>query len=136
MKNKFKKIMSVVGSFAMVGSTIGMAMAAGGAIPSPFVQDSSAEYAIVYGSSAATSDVVGANSINTYLNTFYDATKTEEVKVNITDGSTSYSTGDFSSASKEIYDEILLNGALVNKKLTDNKITSLLDKDIRSEERV
>ena len=70
-KNKFKKIMSVAGSVLLIGSTVGFAMAAGGGFPTPFVENNEADYAIVVGAGAAASDMTGAVSINTYLNTFY-----------------------------------------------------------------
>ncbi len=125
MKNKFKKIMSVVSSVLMVGMTAGVAVAAGGgagAFPSPFVQDSTANYALVYGANAATSDVTAANSINAYLNTLYAGTTTTT--------STTRITGDFSSSSKETIDEIEL-GDSITEILTDNKVSSLIDYDFR-----
>ena len=125
MKNKFRKIMSVVGSVLMVGSTMGIAAAAGGVFPSPFVQNSNAQYAIVYGTGAAASDVTAANSLNAYLNTFYTETATTT-----TTSTTSTITGDFSSSSKVTYEEIEL-GDSINKTLTDNKVSSLIDYDFR-----
>lgn len=61
MNKIFKKAITVLGSALMVGSTIGLAAAA--AYPAPFVQSGAANVAIVYGSDAALSDVVGASNI-------------------------------------------------------------------------
>ncbi len=124
MEKKFKKIMSVVGSMFMVGATIGMAAAAGGAFPSPFVKDSNADYAIVYGANAAASDVTGANSLNTYLNTFYSS--------DITDTTKTVVTGDFSSSVSITNDEIELGsntiiGSDLRTTIEDNKLSTLLD---------
>ncbi|KKL55736.1 hypothetical protein LCGC14_2252440 [marine sediment metagenome] len=94
MKNKFKRIMSVVGSALMIGGMVGITAAAGGAFPSPFVQDSTANYAIVSGANAAASDVTAANSINAYLNTLYNEGTTTT--------STTTVTGDFSSSKNNI----------------------------------
>ncbi|KKM93122.1 hypothetical protein LCGC14_1211680, partial [marine sediment metagenome] len=114
--------MSVFGSILMVGGMIGMTAAAGGALPGPFVQGSTANYAIVSGTGAAASDLTAANSINAYLNTFYNAEETTTTSSSIT--------SDFSSSSKETYDEIEL-GDEITKTLTDNKVSSLIDYDFR-----
>ncbi len=124
MEKKFKKIMSIAGSMFMVGATIGMAAAAGGAFPSPFVKDSNADYAIVYGANAAASDVTGANSLNTYLNTFYSS--------DITDTTKTVVTGDFSSSVSITNDEIELGsntiiGSDLRTTIEDNKLSTLLD---------
>ncbi len=137
MKNKFKKIMSIVGSTFMVGATVGMAMAAGGAFPSPFVQDGNEEYAIVYGSGSAASDAVGANSINTYLNTFYTSKRTETVTTTSTTpvDSTSTTSSDFSS-SVSLSDEVelglnnIVDGTKLRVKIEDNKLSTLLDSKV------
>ena len=138
MKNKFKKIVSVLGSVVMIGSTIGMAFAAGGAFPSPFVQNGDEAYAIVYGSGAAASDVVGANSINEYLNTFYTSKRTETVTTTSTTpvDSTSATSSDFSS-SVSLSDEIelglddIIEGSKLRESIEDNKLSTLLDTKIR-----
>ncbi len=67
MKKYFKKALTVAGSALLVGSTIGMAAAA--AYPTPFIQGGNANVAVVYGSNAALSDVVGAADISTDLAT-------------------------------------------------------------------
>jgi len=130
MKKKFKKIMSAVGSVLMVGSTVGFAMAAGGAFPSPFVQNSNADYAIVYGVGAAASDVTAANSINTYLNTFYTVDTSTDT------GTSTIVTSDFSS-SVSLSDEVELGldniivGSKLREVLEDNKLSTLLDTTVR-----
>ncbi|PJE81848.1 hypothetical protein COU58_00280, partial [Candidatus Pacearchaeota archaeon CG10_big_fil_rev_8_21_14_0_10_32_42] len=67
MKFNFKKISAVLGSFAMVGATLGFAAAA--AYPAPFVQSGSANVAIVYGTGQGVSslDMVQAQNIKTSL---------------------------------------------------------------------
>ena len=131
MGKKFKKIMAVVGSTFMVGATIGMAVAAGGAFPSPFVKDNSADYAIVYGVGAAASDGAGSNSLNTYLNTFYSVSSDTTSST----GSSTTTTSDFSS-SVSISDEIelgqkdIITESKLRAKLEDNKISTLLDTTI------
>lgn len=122
MKNKFKKIMSVVGSVLMVGSTVGFAMAAGGGFPTPFVEDNTPNYALVVGASAAATDMTGANSINDYLNTFYTESDVSNPLIG----------GDFSDSVGIREDEIVLGSNVnseMNSVLTDNKIATLLDSE-------
>ncbi len=61
----FRKIASALASTLMLGSTVGIAMAAN--YPAPFVQGGSADVALVYGSSAASSDLVAAIDITNNL---------------------------------------------------------------------
>jgi hypothetical protein len=65
MRFNFRKIASVVASAAMIGSTIGVAAAAN--YPAPFVSGGAADVAIVYGSSAAVSDLSAAIKVQTNL---------------------------------------------------------------------
>ena len=67
MKKFIQKAITVLGSAALVGSTIGMAAAA--AYPAPFVENGAANVAIVHGSNAAISDVVGAANVASDLAT-------------------------------------------------------------------
>jgi hypothetical protein len=67
MKNIFRKAITVLGSAALIGSTIGMAAAA--AYPVPFVENGAANVAIVTGANAAISDVVGAANLASDLAT-------------------------------------------------------------------
>ena len=122
MGKRFKKIMAVVGSTFMVGATMGMAFAAGGGFPTPFIQDNNADYAIVYGTGSAASDLTGANSINTYLNTFYSADTASDTE--------SITTSDFSSSVSVDYDDNVLGGNVILTTLYDNKISTLLDSEI------
>jgi hypothetical protein len=64
MKFNFKKIVSALTSTAMLGSTVALAAAAA---PAPFVENGSADVAIVYGSTAAITDLVAVSDIQTYL---------------------------------------------------------------------
>ncbi|MBM3233358.1 S-layer protein, partial [Candidatus Pacearchaeota archaeon] len=61
----FRKIVSVLTSAAMLGSTVALATAA--SYPQPFVKNGMADAAVVYGSSAATTDVVAALDIHKQL---------------------------------------------------------------------
>ena len=131
MKKKFKKIMSVVGSIFLVGSTIGLAFAAGGgAFPSPFIQDNNADFALVYGAGAAASDVTASNSINDYLKTFVQETTTSSSSTTKTS-----ITGDFSDSVGLTDNEIPLGGFVtandIGNELEDNKISTLFDGEIK-----
>lgn len=64
MKLKFKKIASVLASTIMLGSTLAFAAAA---YPAPFVENGSAMGAIVYGSSAASTDMTAAVDLGASL---------------------------------------------------------------------
>src|SRR3989344_8115573 len=61
----FRKIASVLASTLMLGSTVGVAMAAN--YPTPFVQGGNADVALVYGSAAASSDLVAAIDVTNNL---------------------------------------------------------------------
>ena len=65
MRFNFKKITSVLASVAMLGSTIGFAVAAN--YPKPFVDGSSSDVAIVYGATADGMDFTQAGLIKTDL---------------------------------------------------------------------
>jgi hypothetical protein len=67
MKNIFRKVATIAGSALMIGATAAMAAAA--AYPAPFVENGAANVAVVYGSTAAVSDVVGAANIGSDLAT-------------------------------------------------------------------
>jgi hypothetical protein len=62
---KIRKIASVLASTVMVGSTL--AMAAASTFPAPFVQNGSADVAIVYGSNAASTDNLAVVDITSAL---------------------------------------------------------------------
>jgi len=63
MKLNFRKIVSALTSAVMIGSTVAMAAN----FPDPFVSSGQADVAIVYGASAAASDMTAATSIQTSL---------------------------------------------------------------------
>lgn len=65
MKFNFRKIASVLASAVLIGSTIGIAAAAN--YPAPFVAGGNADVAVVYGSSAASSDFIAAANIASNL---------------------------------------------------------------------
>jgi hypothetical protein len=65
MRFNFKKIVSVLASAAMLGSTVGMAAAA--AYPAPFIQGGTANVAVVVGASAATIDNIAAVDVGANL---------------------------------------------------------------------
>jgi len=66
MRFNFKKIVSVLASAAMIGSTVGMAAAAA-TYPDPFVKGGVASVAIVLGANAATIDNIAAVDIGSSL---------------------------------------------------------------------
>lgn len=66
MKFNFRKIASVLASTVMLSSTVALAAAAN--YPSPFVKSGVADVAVVYGSTAAQTDLVAATDITTSLN--------------------------------------------------------------------
>ncbi len=65
MKFNFKKITSVIASAVMLGSTMGLAVAAN--YPAPFVQGGAANVGIVVGASAANSDYLAATGLGVSL---------------------------------------------------------------------
>ena len=65
MNFNFKKIASVLSSAVMMTSTIALAAAAN--FPAPYVQGGTADVAVVYGSNAATTDLIAAVDIQSAL---------------------------------------------------------------------
>lgn len=63
---KFKKVASLLASTLMVGSTFALAATAAN-YPAPFVEGGNAEVAIIYGSNAASTDLVAAIDVSTNL---------------------------------------------------------------------
>lgn len=68
MKFNFKKITSVLASAIMLGSTIGIAAAAG-TYPSPFIKGGTADVAVVVGTTAQSSDYLAAVNLGQSLQT-------------------------------------------------------------------
>jgi hypothetical protein len=66
MKINFKKVVSVLATTAMLGSTVAFAAAA---YPAPFVQSGAADAAIIVGSMADASDMAAATDLRDNLNT-------------------------------------------------------------------
>jgi len=83
VKFNFRKIASVLASTVMLSSTVALAAAAN--YPSPFVKTGVADVAVVYGTSAAQTDLVAATEITTSLNS----------KLVASDSATTVSGGDF-----------------------------------------
>jgi hypothetical protein len=65
MKLNFRKIASVLTSAVMLSSTIGLAAAAN--YPAPFVKSGSADVAVVWGSAAASTDLIAVTDITSDL---------------------------------------------------------------------
>ncbi len=65
MNFNFRKIVSALTSTALIGSTVALAAAAN--VPAPFVKGGAADVAVVYGSTAASSDFVAVADIQSYL---------------------------------------------------------------------
>ncbi|MFH1500647.1 MAG: hypothetical protein ABIE22_01750 [archaeon] len=75
MKFNFRKVTSVLASAVMLGSTVGIAAAA--SYPAPFVSGGDASVAVVYGSSAAISDLSSAVDVGQNLQ-FHLASQTAQ----------------------------------------------------------
>lgn len=116
---KFKKIASILGGIALVGSTVAFAGAAALMNTNNFVDGTDSNLAAVYGASAATSDYTASLDIgNSIANVIEDNTPTIPI------GS------DFSSA-EGVEEDVELGTSIVTGKipavLTDNKISNLID---------
>ena len=110
----FRKIASVLSSVVMVSSTVALAAAAN--YPAPFVQGGAADVAVVWGSSAQTTDLVAVTDITSNL-----ATK---LAAQTASGSTTTGGGAVSGEAVELFTsgkKIYLNDSL-------NKERSLLTK--------
>ncbi|MAG28234.1 hypothetical protein CMI47_22140 [Candidatus Pacearchaeota archaeon] len=90
----FKKLGSVLASAAMIGSTAGLAAAAN--YPAPFVSGGAADIAVVYGSTAAATDLVAVADITANL----QAKLAAQTATGGTTSGTSVSGGDFVKLSK------------------------------------
>jgi hypothetical protein len=117
---KFRKIASILGGIALVGSTIAFAGAAALMNTDNFVNCTNSNLAVVYGAKAATSDFTASTNIgNSIANVIEDNTPTDKPI-----GS------DFSSAIG-VEEDIELGSSIVYGKipavLTDNKIPTLID---------
>jgi hypothetical protein len=112
MKKIFRKAMTVLGSAALVGMTVGAAAAA--SYPAPFTSNT----AIVVGANAAPSDNIAAASIAANLDAAAAGTSVTTL----------------TGASGVTEDQVALQGHVVTGKisaaLTDSKIPSLMDKKI------
>ncbi|MFA5396166.1 MAG: hypothetical protein WC346_09190 [Methanogenium sp.] len=117
MKFKFRKIASVLGSLALVGSSMGMAMAM---YPSSF--QNSNGVALVYGSNAAQSDLDVANSINTNLASYINSLNSNQ-SVNLSDSS-------FIMENEVVLGTLLNTNGRLKTTITDNKLDSLKDEKI------
>lgn len=91
----FRKIASVIASAVMVGSTVAVAAAAN--YPAPFVQSGAANVALVYGSSAANTDLVAVADITASLQSNL---VTQTATTGTTSDSTSVSGGDYVKLAK------------------------------------
>src|SRR3989344_5552385 len=113
----FKKIASIVASAVMLGSTMGIALAATN-YPAPFVSGGSADAAIVYGSNAAVSDLSAAIDIQTNLNS----------KVTSTSGTSATTSGgdsvNLATSSQRLYTNSTLSAA--RTVITKDHIPTLL----------
>ena len=114
MKKIFRKAITVLGSVALIGATVGAAAAA--AYPAPFTSNT----AIVVGANAAPSDNIAASSIASNL----DAASAGSAVTTLT------------GATGVTEDEVVLGGVInvsgykVQTRMTDSKISSLLDEKI------
>ncbi len=119
----FRKIVSVLTSAAMLGSTVALATAA--SYPQPFVKNGMADVAVVYGSTAlGTTDIVAAMDINNKLTT--QLLKEAIVKPSSSTSSVTTTGGDSISlaGTNSIYAYSSLNSGRTS--LTDNQLSTLL----------
>jgi hypothetical protein len=87
MKINFRKIASVLTSTVMLGSTVALAAAAN--YPAPFVKGGSADVAVVWGSAAASTDLVAVTDITSDLQAqlaMQTATSSGSTSVSVTGG--------------------------------------------------
>jgi hypothetical protein len=132
MKFSFKKIAAVLAGAVMLGSTIGFAAN----FPAPFVQNGQADVAVVYGSTAASTDLTAATSIATDLATGVtttSATVGAGEKVLIQKGSTKFDIGANASGvwgtgaiTKSDLPTLLADGTFTNKAGNDFDYTQTL----------
>jgi len=120
MKFNFKKVVSVLATTAMLGSTVAFAAAA---YPAPFVSNGAADAAIVYGSTADSGDMAAAIDLQAALNagvtvTSNSGTVTGEAKAVETSGQKLY-LGDKMSTTKESFTKNELPVILADGKVTD-----------------
>jgi hypothetical protein len=120
MKFNFKKVVSVLATTAMLGSTVAFAAAA---YPAPFVSNGAADAAIVYGSTADSGDMAAAIDLQAALNagvtvTSTSGTVTGEAKAVETSGQKLY-VGDYMNTTKESFTKNELPVVLADGKVTD-----------------
>jgi|GEM_PF-547972 len=119
----FRKIVSVLTSAAMLGSTVALATAA--SYPQPFVKNGMADAAVVYGSSAATTDVVAALDIHKQLTS--QLLKEAIVTPSSSGSSVSTSGGDsinLAKSNQKLYTNSTLNSAFSS--VTNTELPTLL----------
>jgi hypothetical protein len=119
MKFNFKKVVSVLATTAMLGSTVAFAAAA---YPAPFVSSGAADAAIIVGSTAASSDMVAATDLRDSLNTGVTATTagtiTGEAKAVETASQALY-VGDYLNNTKSTFTKTELPTILADQTVTD-----------------
>jgi len=130
VKFNFKKIASVIASTVMLSSTVALAAAAN--YPAPFVASGVSDVAVVYGASAAQTDLVAAVDITTNLQsklttvaatTGGSATVSGEAKA-IETGSQKLYLGDYMNSTKTTFTSTELPKVLADGKITDTDGTS------------
>jgi len=117
MKFNFRKISSVLGSAAMMGSTFALAAAAN--YPAPFVSAGNSDVAIVYGSSAGPTDIAAATGIGTDLSATLASQSVSVGGTVTTEGETAALFG-----SDKLYNGDALNK--VKTSLTETQLPSVL----------
>ena len=121
MQLKFRKVVSALASAAMIGSTVALAAAA--SYPAPFVQNGAADVAVVYGSTAATTDLIAVADITASLSNKLAAQTA-------TGGSSSGASGsggdavNLATSTRKVYYNDYLNAAKTS--LTDSELPTVL----------
>jgi hypothetical protein len=91
---KLRKVVSALASTLMIGSTVALAGAA--TFPAPFVQNGQAQYAVVYGTAGASTDMIAAQDISSTLSNALSSTSSTTTSSNQSE----VSGGDFVQLSK------------------------------------
>jgi hypothetical protein len=135
MKFNFKKVVSVLATTAMLGSTVAFAAAA---YPAPFVSNGAADAAIIVGSNQDATDMAAALDLQTSLNAGVTATGSTTVdgsgdKIQITKSSDKLNLGNTltdvwgTSITKSDLKTILADGVFYNKQNTEYKYNQKFD---------
>ena len=133
MKFNFKKIVSVIATTVMLGSTIAFAAAA---YPEPFVKSGAADAALVVGANAAAPDMAAATDLGAELGKGITATTSSSVvggdSVKLERGTNKFNLGDalnthHSSLDNEKFKTVLADATYLNDDNTEYKFEQKME---------